>query len=48
MITTRAGEYAAEWTVESMPLIQRLIKASPGWLRGRLLLRLASGLVRSS
>ena len=49
MITTRAGEYAAEWTVQSMPPIQRgLIKAAPVWLRGRLLLRLASRLVRSS
>ena len=49
MITTRAGEYAAEWTVQSMPPVQRgLIKAAPVWLRGRLLLRLASRLVRSS
>src|SRR5437870_1725947 len=49
MITTRAGEYAAEWTVQSMPPIHRgLIKAAPVWLRGRLLLRLASRLVRSS
>ena len=49
MITTRAGEYAAEWTVQSMPPVQRaLIKATPVWLRGRLLLRLASRLVRSS
>jgi bacteriochlorophyll 4-vinyl reductase len=49
MITARAGEYAAEWTVQSMPPIQRgLIKTAPVWLRGRLLLRLASRLVRSS
>jgi len=49
MITTRAGEYAAEWTVQSMPPVQRgLIKAAPVWLRGRLLLRPASRLVRSS
>ena len=49
MITTRAGEYAAEWTVESMPPMQRtLIKAAPAWLRSRLLLRLAGRLVRSS
>ena len=49
MITTRAGEYAAEWTVQSMPPIQRgLIKAAPVWLRGRLLLRLGSRLVRST
>lgn len=49
MITTRAGEYAAEWTVASMPAAQRaLIKAAPAWLRGRLILRLATRLVRTS
>src|SRR4051794_37203832 len=49
LITTRAGEYAADWTVQSMPPIQRaMIKAAPSWLRGRILLRLAGGLVRSS
>jgi predicted hydrocarbon binding protein len=49
MIMARAGEYAAEWTVQSMSPVKRsLIKAAPVWLRGRLLLRLASRLVRSS
>lgn len=49
MITTRAGEYAAEWTVESMPPVQRaLIKAAPSWVRARLLLGLARRLVRNS
>src|SRR3954465_1785998 len=49
MITTRAGEYAAEWKVASMPAAQRaLIKAAPVWLRGRLVLRLARQLVRTS
>lgn len=49
MIATRAGEYAAEWTVASMPSLQRaLIKAAPGRLRGPLLLRLGSRLVRST
>lgn len=49
MITTRAGEYAAEWTVQSLPSVQRAaIKAAPAWLRRRLLLRLARQLVRSS
>ncbi len=48
-ITTRAGQYAAEWTVESMPRLERtLIKNAPLWLRTRLLLRLAGRLVRSS
>ena len=49
IITMRAGEYAAEWTVQSMSPVQRtLIKAAPSWLRGRLLLRLASQLVRKT
>ena len=49
MITTRAGEYAAEWTVASMSPFQRsMIRATPTWLRGRLLLRLARALVRDS
>jgi hypothetical protein len=49
MITTRAGQYAAEWTVESMPPVRRaVIQAAPGWLRNRLLLHLGSQMVRSS
>jgi bacteriochlorophyll 4-vinyl reductase len=49
LITTRAGEYAAEWTVQSMPPLRRaVIKAAPAWLRSRMLLRLARQLVRSS
>ncbi len=49
IITTRAGEYAAEWTVESMPPVERaLIKAAPAWLRARLVLGLARRLVRDS
>lgn len=49
MITTRAGEYAAEWTVASMPAFERaIIKAAPSRVRARLLLRLARQLVRSS
>ena len=49
MITTRAGEYAAEWTVASMPSLQRsLIKAAPAWMRTRLLLAMARRLVRNS
>src|SRR5262249_60861695 len=40
MITTRAGEYAAEWTVQSMSPFQRtLLKSTPAWLRVRMLLR---------
>jgi predicted hydrocarbon binding protein len=49
IITARAGEYAAEWTVQSMSSAQRLaIKATPRWLRSRILIRLARQLVRSS
>lgn len=49
MITTRAGQYAAEWTVQSMSPLQRgLLKAAPAWLRSRLLLRLSRHLVRDT
>ncbi len=49
LITTRAGEYAADWTVQSMPPFQQsMIKAAPVWLRSRILLRMARRLVRSS
>src|SRR5437867_5938788 len=47
-ITTRAGEYAAEWTVESMsPLERSMIRSAPSWLRKRLVVRLARHLVHS-
>src|SRR2546427_3522508 len=49
VITTRAGEYAAEWTVESMaPLRRSLLRALPDRLRGHLVLRLARQVVRRS
>lgn len=49
IITTRAGEYAAEWTVQAMvPLQRTIVKAAPEWLRRRLVLRLARQIVRSS
>src|SRR5262245_24033184 len=49
LITTRAGEYAADWTVQSMPPFQSaLLKRAPVWLRRRLLLRLARRLVHNS
>ena len=49
MITTRAGEYAAEWTVESLSASERAaIRMAPRWLRSRMLLRLARQLVRST
>jgi bacteriochlorophyll 4-vinyl reductase len=49
LITARAGEYAAEWTVLSMSPVQRsMVRVAPAWLRHRLLLRLARRLVRNS
>ena len=49
IITARAGEYAAEWTVESMaPMRRAMIKAAPVWMRRRLLMGLAKQLVRST
>ena len=48
-ITKCAGEYAAEWTVQSMSPIERtLTKSAPAWLRSRLLLRLLGRLVHES
>ncbi|HEV3140711.1 MAG TPA: hypothetical protein VGY57_09360 [Vicinamibacterales bacterium] len=49
LITSRAGEYAAEWTVESMrPFRRSFIRAMPLWVRSRMLLRLSKRLVRDS
>jgi bacteriochlorophyll 4-vinyl reductase len=48
-VTTRAGQYAAEWTVSSMsPSAKRTIQALPRVLRQRLLLGRAHALVQSS
>src|SRR3954469_14564209 len=48
-ITTRAGEYAAGWTVDSMrPSTRALIARLPKFLRVRLVLRRADALVRMS
>src|SRR5262245_35479914 len=36
IITKRAGEYAAEWTVESLTDLRRtLMRSTPRWLRRR-------------
>jgi bacteriochlorophyll 4-vinyl reductase len=49
LITTRAGEYAAEWTVQSLPPMRRaILKATPIWLRSRMLMGLARQLVRET
>jgi bacteriochlorophyll 4-vinyl reductase len=48
-ITARAGYYAAQWTVESMPPLRRsIIRRAPLWLRARLLMRVVNHIVRSS
>ena len=48
-ITTRAGTYAAEWTIESLPAARRtMIRVAPRWLRSRMLIGVARGIVRSS
>jgi len=48
-VTTRAGEYAAEWTAESMrPLARTMIGRLPLALRRRVLLDRAQALVRTS
>jgi hypothetical protein len=49
MITTRAGQYAAEWTVQSMtPARRTMLKIAPAWLRRRLLMRRGRRLVRET
>jgi hypothetical protein len=49
LVTARAGEYAAEWTVESMrPLTRAAIGRLPRAIRGRMVLRRARAMVRSS
>lgn len=48
-IMTKAGHYAADWTVESMTPFERSTMASaPVWLRTRLVLRVARQLVKRS
>jgi hypothetical protein len=48
-ITTRAGEYAGDWTVNTLtPLERRVIRALPASLRARAALRVARMLVRST
>jgi hypothetical protein len=49
LVTRRAGEYAAEWTVASLPSIERtLVRALPLWLRARMTLLIGKRLVRRS
>jgi hypothetical protein len=49
LVTMRAGEYAAEWTVASLPSIERaLVRVLPLWLRARVTLQIGKRLVRRS
>jgi bacteriochlorophyll 4-vinyl reductase len=49
MIMTRAGEYAADWTVESIPPVRRtVIRTMPEWFRVRMILRQAAKLVHNT
>jgi len=49
LITARAGQYAADWTVNSLPALERrVIRALPPALRARAALRTARSLVRAT
>jgi bacteriochlorophyll 4-vinyl reductase len=49
LVTSKAGEYAAEWVVGDMPGYQQgLVRAVPRALRVRLIMRLARMMVRST
>ena len=49
LITARAGEYTAEWSVAGLsPLRKRIIQASPPAIRKRLVMNLASFMARST
>lgn len=49
IITARAGEYAAEWTMNTLPPFERrVIRALPAPFRLRASLRVVRGLVRST
>lgn len=49
LVTARAGEYAAEWTVGDMPRHWKaLVHAAPRAIRARLVMRLARDIVRGT
>ena len=49
LVTARAGEYAGDWTVNTLtPLERRIIRRLPASLRARAALRVARMLVRST
>ena len=48
-VVARAGEYAAEWTVNNLPVLERrILRSLPLRLRARAALRTARGLVRAT
>lgn len=49
LVTSRAGEYAAQWTYDNLSPIKRsLIRALPVMMRARMAMRLAKTVVRGS
>jgi hypothetical protein len=49
LISARAGEYTAEWTVADLPAFQRtIIRAAPPAIRLRLVMRIARTMVRNT
>ena len=49
LISARAGEYTAEWTVADLPAFQRtFIRALPPGIRLRLVMRIARAMVRNT
>ena len=49
LVSARAGEYTAEWTVMDLPAFQRaIIRGAPPALRSRLVMRVARQMVRNT
>ena len=49
LISARAGEYTAEWSVNDLPGFRRtMIRAAPPWLRVHLVMRLARAIIRKT
>jgi predicted hydrocarbon binding protein len=49
LITARAGEYTAEWTVADLPALQRaVLRAAPPRIRLHLVMRLARQMIRNT
>jgi bacteriochlorophyll 4-vinyl reductase len=49
LVSARAGEYTAEWTVMDLPPLQRaIIRGAPPALRTRLVMRVARQMVRNT